>query len=172
MVDLLHPTYLPITADQLREHFAPVAGTGEEDRHLTYYRASLDEAKKYDELIRGGVKPMLAQTRLGRQMEKDERFWLAAALMTLYHANGGSARTEAYARLFERAGLAPGPGFSRWEDALAIHWTCSSKSISHRLAVTVAGFAIIWISGFQSPTSGRMSQRRGRFLILTCRSPL
>jgi hypothetical protein len=119
VADLLHPTYLPFTADQLREHFAPVAGPGEKDRHLKYYRDSVEAAKKYDELIRRGSKPKPAQTRLGRQMEKDERFWLATALMNVYHADGGPARVEAFARLLERAGLRSPSGFPRWEDALA-----------------------------------------------------
>jgi hypothetical protein len=119
MADVLHHTYLPFTAEQLREHFAPVLGPGERDRHLRYYLASVEEARKYDELIRRGEKPTPAQTRLGRQMEKDERFWLATALMSLYHADGGSGRGELFARLLERAGLRPPPGFPRWEDALA-----------------------------------------------------
>ncbi|HXL88381.1 MAG TPA: hypothetical protein VN969_05260 [Streptosporangiaceae bacterium] len=119
MADVLHRTYLPFTADQLREHFAPVLGPGERDRHLRYYLASVEEARRYDELIRVGDKPTRAQTRLGRQMEKDERFWLATALMSLYHAGGGSGRGELFARLLERAGLQPPPGFPRWEDALA-----------------------------------------------------
>src|ERR1039457_6267017 len=75
MADVLDPTYLPFTADQLREHFTPVPGPGERDRHLRYYLASVEEARKYDELIRRGVKPTPAQIKLGRQMEKDERFW-------------------------------------------------------------------------------------------------
>ena len=53
--------------------------------------------------------PTPAQTRLGRQMEKEERFWLATALMSLYHADGGSGRGELFARLLERAGLRPPP---------------------------------------------------------------
>ena len=162
MADLLHPTYLPFTADQLREHFAPVVRAGEKDRHLTYYRASLDQAKEYAELIRRGMKPTPAQTRLGRQMEKDERFWLATALMSLYYADGGSARVEAFAHLLERAGLQPRSGFPRWEDALAGLWNCSSKSISHRLAATVSGFAITWMSGLQSLTSEKRRQHRVR----------
>ena len=105
--------------NQLREHFAPVLGHGERDRHLRYYLASVDEARKYDELIRRGDKPTPAQTRLGRQMEKDERFWLATALMSLYHADGGFGRGELFARLLERARLRLPPGFPRWEDALA-----------------------------------------------------
>ena len=52
-------------------------------------------------------------------MEKDERFWLATALMSLYHADDGSGRGERFARLLERAGLRPPPGFPSWEDALA-----------------------------------------------------
>lgn len=57
MANVLHHTYLPFTADQLREHFAPVAGPGERDLHLRYYLASVEEARKYDELIRSGDKP-------------------------------------------------------------------------------------------------------------------
>jgi hypothetical protein len=52
-------------------------------------------------------------------MEKDERFWLATALMSLYYADDGSGRGERFARLLERAGLRPPPGFPSWEDALA-----------------------------------------------------
>ena len=119
MANVFHHTYLPFTADQLREYFAPVAGPGERDRHLRYYLASVEEARKYDELIRSGDKPTPAQTGLGRQMEKDERFWLATALMSLYHADDGSGRGQRFARLLERAGLRPPPGFPSWEDALA-----------------------------------------------------
>jgi hypothetical protein len=43
-----------------------LVGLGEKDRHLAYYRASVDEAKKYGELIRRRIKPTPAQTRLGR----------------------------------------------------------------------------------------------------------
>ena len=110
MADVLDHTYLPFTAYQLREHFAPVPGPGERDRHLRYYLASVEEARKHDELIRRGVKPTPAQTRLGRQLEKDERFWLATALMSLYHADGGSDRRELFARLLERADAGSEPG--------------------------------------------------------------
>ena len=116
--NVLHQTILPFTADQLRQHFAPVAGSGERDRHLQYYLASLEEARKYDELIRAGEKPTRAQTRLGRQVEKDERFWVASPLMSLYHADGGSGRERSFARLLERAELHPPSGFPGWEDAL------------------------------------------------------
>jgi hypothetical protein len=117
--DVLDQTYLPFTADQLRQHFAPVAGPGERDRHLQYYLASIEQARKYEESIRRGIRPTRAQTRLGRQMEKDERFWVVTALMSLYHAGDGSGRERPFVRVLERAGLRPPPGFPRWEDALA-----------------------------------------------------
>ena len=116
---LLHPTYLPFTADQLRGHFAPVLGAGELDRHLTYYLASVEQAKMYADLIGRGIKPTPAQTRLGRQMEKDERFWLATALISLYHQDGGTARGETFGRLLERGGLCPPSSFDGWAAALA-----------------------------------------------------
>ena len=61
--DVLHQTYLPFTADQLRQHFAPVAGPGERDRHLQYYLASINEAREYAALVRRGERPTRAQTR-------------------------------------------------------------------------------------------------------------
>ena len=119
MADPLHPTYLPFTADQLRKHFAPVLNAGEPDRHLSYYQASVKQADAYADLIRRDIKPTPAQTRLGRQMEKDERFWLATALMNPYHQDGPSARPEVFGRLLERGGLRPPPPYDRWADALA-----------------------------------------------------
>ena len=130
--DVLHQTYLPFTADQLRQHFAPVAGLGERDRHLQYYRASINKAKEYDELIRGGDTPTRAQTRLGRQMEKDERFWVVTALMSLYHADDGLGRGWPFARLLERAGLRPPPCGARIHDRggdlllLVAAWGCQA----------------------------------------------
>jgi hypothetical protein len=90
----LHETYLPFTAEQLGQHFAPVSGAGLPDRHLKYYRASIGQADKYDDLVRNGRTPTPAQIRHGRQMEKDERFWVATALMNLYHADPGAEPRE------------------------------------------------------------------------------
>ena len=116
---VMHPIYLPFTSDQVLSHFAPVLGAGEKDRHLKYYRASIAWANVYDDVVRRGCRPTPAQTLLGRQMEKDERFWVATALMTLYHANGGSAQAQTFGGLLQRAGLRPPARFPRWADALA-----------------------------------------------------
>jgi hypothetical protein len=116
---LMHSTYLPFTADQLQGHFAPVLSAGEKNRHLRYYQASIDRASEYDDRNSCGIKPTPAQTRLGRQMEKDERFWVAAALMALYHADAGRTRAEAFGGLLKRARLRPPSGFRHWTDALS-----------------------------------------------------
>ncbi len=119
MAAVLHSTYLPFTADQLKAHFAPVHGDGELDRHLRYYLASVKQAKMHADLLARGIKPTPAQTRLGRQMEKDERFWLATALMSLYYKDGDAARGQLFGLLLEQGGLRPPAPFARWADALS-----------------------------------------------------
>ncbi len=119
MAAVLHPTYLPFTADQLKAHFAPVLADGELDRHLRYYRASTQQAKMHADRMSGGTKPTPAQVRLGRQIEKDERFWVATALMSLYHEDGGVSRGQLFSRLLDKGGLRPPAPFARWEEALS-----------------------------------------------------
>jgi hypothetical protein len=47
-----------------------------------------------------------------RQCRASNRVWA-------WGRDGGSGRGERFARLLERAGLRPPPGFPRWEDPLA-----------------------------------------------------
>ena len=118
MSELLHPTYLPFTSDQLRARFAPVEDETEEksERRLAHYRESIAARAALD--ASGGLADQRT-VRAGRQMEKDERFWVAAALMALYHLPEPAARARAFCDLLERARLAPPPGFSDWPAALA-----------------------------------------------------
>lgn len=119
MAAVLDATYLPFTADQLRAHFAPVTGKGDPDRHLAYYLASVKQAQAHAGQVRRGITPAPAQVRFGRQMEKDERFWLATALMSLYHQGGGATRSELFAQLLNRARLRPPGSYASWADALS-----------------------------------------------------
>jgi hypothetical protein len=116
---LMHPTYLPFTAEQLREHFCAVRGGDRQDvdRHLRHYRASAANAEAYLRQVHAGAPVTRSELRLGRQMEKDERFWVVCALMGLYHA--GPQRAELFSALLRRAGLPPLAGFGSWPDALA-----------------------------------------------------
>jgi hypothetical protein len=112
---MLHETYLPFTEDQLRLHFAPVVGDprADPDRHLSYYLKSLDRLREHEL----GQSPVDPQTvRRARQIEKNERFWVVAALMTLFH---GSNRRDSFASLLDRAGLQAPGAFSEWGSALS-----------------------------------------------------
>jgi hypothetical protein len=120
MTEVLHEIYLPFTENQLSGHFAPTLRGGDPERHMTYYRDSLETARLYsarDNL----VKPTRAETRAGRQVEKDERFWVVSALMSLYHNSTKATRAEAFAGLLSRAGLVPVAPFTSWTEALDGH---------------------------------------------------
>ena len=82
--EVIHPTYLPFTPRHLADHFAPVTAKGD---HLAYYRASADRTAAFEAAPPAGTPTEIGQAvRRGRQMEKDERFWVVATLMQLFHA--------------------------------------------------------------------------------------
>jgi hypothetical protein len=86
---IIDEVYLPFSAGELAGHFAPVKALGEPDRHLAYYLASAKAAAEFRLEPAAGSPAEVRRTRVrGRQMEKDERFWVAAALMSLFHADG------------------------------------------------------------------------------------
>ncbi|GAA0794316.1 hypothetical protein [Spirilliplanes yamanashiensis] len=114
---VLHETYLPFPAEILRRHFAPVRAPGD---HLAYYRASVANAAAHDDRVATGHLVTDAEVRRGRQLEKDERFWVAAALLGLYYGDDdGAGRSERFAELLARAGVAPPPGAESWAGLLA-----------------------------------------------------
>lgn len=118
---VIHPIYLPFTEQQLLGHFAPVAGRiGPEkaQRHLTYYRESVQRLAAFERCPRPTGKDARTLTRRARQIEKDERFWVVAALMGVFHARD---RVGCLAALLTDA-LGPVPpveGLATWHDALA-----------------------------------------------------
>lgn len=118
MPELMHPTYLPFGEQQLLEHFAEVRLGGETDRHLAYYRNSVRDAAAYAEQLKGSTLTAVAPSR-GLQMEKDERFWVVAALMSIFH---GSDRITGLTAVLTRCfGAAPAfAGLSSWNEALGV----------------------------------------------------
>jgi hypothetical protein len=93
---VIDETYLPFTPSKLLKHFAPVAGGGDPNRFLTYYLTSQRNRREYLEGKPPGWALIdLRAIRLGQQMEKDERFWVVAALMGIYHH--APDRTAAFA---------------------------------------------------------------------------
>lgn len=115
----IHPTYLPYTSEQLARHFIG-AGTGTRPgRHTEYFEKSAARAKEKD-LAKSTGRSMSAAQRstletYGFQMEKDERFWVATALMGLFHSPDP---VVAFADLLAR-GLPSGrPTGTTWEELL------------------------------------------------------
>ena len=119
MSEVLHDVYLPFTEAQLREHFAPVgADKTSADRHLDYYRKSVQAARDWASSPPSGTPAEQAQAkRRGLQMQKDERFWIVTALMSVFHAPD---RVAALAALLRRClgDVPPLDGLATWEQAL------------------------------------------------------
>lgn len=116
-VPSMHPTYMPFTESQLRAHFAPVVSGGDGERHLAYYRSSLSYALGERGVSPGATPAQVKQVAgLALQIEKDERFWGAAALLSAFHADD---RVAALSALLERClGAAGVVGFPTWAAAL------------------------------------------------------
>ncbi|MFW9974199.1 MAG: hypothetical protein ACFFDQ_02885, partial [Candidatus Thorarchaeota archaeon] len=88
MSEVLDSTYLPFTEGQLMNHFAKVKYRGEcvsNDQHLSYYKNSIQLYHQYlaDTPDQKG-KP-LSKMKKPCQIEKDERFWTASCMMTMFY---------------------------------------------------------------------------------------
>ncbi len=76
--DVIDPTYLPFTAEQLRAHFLV-----DRDSHIAYFQRS---AQAYRDFIRNRLNRQGIPIKHARgpcQIEKDERFWTATAMKRL-----------------------------------------------------------------------------------------
>jgi hypothetical protein len=88
MDEVLDATYLPFTEELLLSHFAKVKQGDECVRnveHLSYYKKSIQKYHRYlvaNPDLKG--RP-LSEMRDACQIEKDERFWVASCLMTLFY---------------------------------------------------------------------------------------
>jgi len=115
---MLHPTYMPFTEDRLKKHFAPVKVGGTCvpacEKHLAYYKTSLENYAKCPASGDGKGKPLRA-LKTPCQTEKDERFWTAASLMTLFYSKNRQAELT---RLFQKAygEVPPCTGIRSWRD--------------------------------------------------------
>jgi hypothetical protein len=76
---MIDPTYLPFTDDDLKKHFLKDA-----DGHLAYYRKSAERYHRFlsENPALAGIP--LSKSKFARQIEKDERFWVATAMKKLY----------------------------------------------------------------------------------------
>lgn len=89
MNTIMHKSYLPFTEEQLLLHFADVKIQGKcvkNPEHLAYFRKSIDAYKKFIEKNPDRLGKSLDNMRKPCQIEKDERFWTASCLMTIYYS--------------------------------------------------------------------------------------
>ena len=115
----IHPTYLPFSQEELAGHFADVRSGGDLQAQLEHFVASGERTERHapehaERMAR--TRPAMCSA-LDHQIEKDERFWVATALMTAFYAED---RTGSLARLLEAA-LGPRglpEDFAHWADAL------------------------------------------------------
>lgn len=86
---MMHPIYLPLTEQQLLSHFADVRKNGKcvkNIAHLKLYRDSIERYINYLVYHPDRRKKPLEEMRLPCQIEKDERFWTAACMMTIFYS--------------------------------------------------------------------------------------
>jgi hypothetical protein len=117
---VLHEKYLPFTENQLLSHFLGVEeGTPpQKSKYLDYYIKSI---KRYDEFSSNNSDRRgrsFSDLRLPCQIEKDERFWIASSMMTVFYSPN---RTEELVNLFRRAyGESPQiEGVLDWKECLS-----------------------------------------------------
>jgi hypothetical protein len=114
---MMHQTYLPFTEQQLLSHFADVKQNGKctkNVKHLEYYKCSI---KRYVEYLKKNPnrrgKP-LEEMRKPCQIEKDERFWVATCMMTVFHSRN---RRQELTQLFRNSygETPPIRGLNSWD---------------------------------------------------------
>lgn len=119
---ILHPTYLPFSEDQLKAHFASVRQNGKPvktgDAHIETFKRSINAYETYLAKNPSRIRASISEMRRPCQIEKDETFWTASCLMTLYYSND---RVKELSFLFTKAYGASPPifGLDRWEDCFS-----------------------------------------------------
>jgi len=121
MKEVLDGTYLPFTEEQLLNHFAKVKPSGKcvrNEKPLSYYKKSI---QRYHRYLAGKGKDRkrkpLKETKKPCQIEKDERFWVASCMMTIFY---DKRRMQLLQQLFTQAYGQDPPlaGLDSWRECL------------------------------------------------------
>jgi len=118
---ILHRLYLPFTEVQLRSHFADVKQGGKcvgtAEKHVPYFKKSIHNYKEYLQQTSNRNGRPLSQLKGPCQIEKDEKFWTASCLMTIFHDRD---RTGQFIKLFQKTyGQEPPIGIGSWEECFS-----------------------------------------------------
>jgi len=117
---MMHQKYLPFTEQQLLSHFADVRRNGKcsgNAKHLEYYTNSIQRYNQYLANNHDRRGRSLKDMKFPRQIEKDERFWIAACMMSIFYSQN---RLKQYVSLFKAAygNEPPVEGISSWQKCL------------------------------------------------------
>jgi hypothetical protein len=120
MNGVLDNRYLPFTEEQLMNHFAKVRYRKEcvrNERHLNYYKSSIQRYHQYLAENPDFKSRPLSETKSPCQIEKDERFWIASCLLTMFYEE---RRLMMLQKLFTDAYGASPPlaGLNSWRECL------------------------------------------------------
>ena len=115
---VIDPTYLPFSAEQLLPHLAPSGdqfADSKARRALQYYLRSADRYHAFLQAHPDCRGIPLSDLRRPCQIEKDERFWIAACLMSYFHDENPRESLE---RLLQRCfgDVPPLPDILSWDE--------------------------------------------------------
>ena len=118
---VIDPTYLPFPAVQLLPHLAPTgdqSADSEARRALQYYLKSADSYHAFLQASTDRRGMPISDLKRPCQIEKDERFWIAACLMTYWQDEN---QKEVFERLLRRCFGAepPFPDMRSWDECLS-----------------------------------------------------
>lgn len=118
---VLHPIYMPFEKKQLRRHFAKVRVQGQcvetTGHHIPQYIKSIERYEAFQKEHGPRLALPLSTVRFPCQIEKDERFWTASSVLTLFYS---PKRVEELSRLLQLAygEKPPVDGWSSWASCL------------------------------------------------------
>jgi len=110
---MMHKTYLPFSEDEFREHFVQSKkDLSKIKKHISKYQKSIENYGLFE-----ANNELLEDIRKIRQIEKDETFWTASALMTIFHSPNRDVELK---KLLTPAfgEVPPLDKFSSWDDCL------------------------------------------------------
>lgn len=116
MTEVIDPRFLPYTLDELATHMPPIGARddGRAGRWLNHFITPSARYREFQLLHSDRRGVAIEAARLAAQVEKDERFWVAAAFMRLMRAPNA---TDVLVALLEDVygPVPPVPAVSRWE---------------------------------------------------------
>jgi len=118
---ILHRIYLPFTEVQLRSHFVDVKQGGKcvgtAEKHIRDFNESIINYESYLKNNPDRKGNPISELKVPCQIEKDEKFWTASCLMTIFHDRD---RIGQLIKLFQKAyGQEPPIDIGSWEECFS-----------------------------------------------------